>query len=191
MTSWQGHWHENGLPRVGYEPTTSPLHVECSNHWAISSGTFSSPQRCYLTTGMCRLEVCRYDLVARLGIHDIGDLISERSCYFESEVGSPKMQMQTSYHMVLMDITNLVDFFNTCLIFMIFFLSFLLSFCCNLASIYLQLIVNSFEHFADSHTRLEQMGAMIIEDAILYVPYKLCGECIEVGLVFFAECYLL
>ena len=22
----KGHWHENGLPRVGYEPTTSPLH---------------------------------------------------------------------------------------------------------------------------------------------------------------------
>ena len=34
-------------------------------------------------------EVCRYALVARLGIYDTGDLISERSGYFESEVGSP------------------------------------------------------------------------------------------------------
>ena len=59
----KGHWHENELLRVGYEPTTSPLDVECSNHWAISTGTFSSPQKCYLTTGLSRFEDTRFDIV--------------------------------------------------------------------------------------------------------------------------------
>ena len=36
-----------------------------------------------------KLLICRYDLVARLGIYDIGDLISGKSGYFASDVGSP------------------------------------------------------------------------------------------------------
>ena len=67
MLKW--HWHENGLPRVGFEPTTSPLYVECSTNLAISSGTFSSTRKCDSTTDLSRFEVYRYDLVARLGIY--------------------------------------------------------------------------------------------------------------------------
>ena len=43
----KGHWHENELPRVGYEPTTSPLHVECSNH-LISKSISSSRKNTFL-----------------------------------------------------------------------------------------------------------------------------------------------